>query len=61
MIKNGILNYNIHNNNKPTYSSFSWWGAYLGNKNKKIYYDGSYEKYGENKDLYYLPEWIKIN
>ena len=57
MIKNGILNY-ITYKESILYSTYSWWGAYLGDyKNKNIYYDGTYK---ENKDNFYLPEWKKI-
>jgi hypothetical protein len=37
-------------------SSFSWWGAFLGNKNKTIIIP---DKSPETSD-YYLPEWIEV-
>ena len=37
-------------------SSFSWWGAFLGNKNKTITIP---DRSDETTD-YYLPEWIEV-
>lgn len=64
-IKNVLLSYyNDGIKNKPCYfSTYSWWGTYIGPKKKNVYYDGSYmnyDTYNSKYDEFYLPEWTKI-
>jgi hypothetical protein len=59
MINNGILisiKY-IEQDNSYHRSTLSWWGAFLGNKNKIITIP---DKIGEDIQEYYLPEWILV-
>ena len=56
MINNGILNRFMFNGGYHR-TTFSWWGAFLGNKNKTITIP---DKFGEDINDFYLPEWILI-
>jgi hypothetical protein len=59
MINNGILiriKYMDLDNNYHR-STLSWWGAFLGKKNKTITIP---DKFGEDVNEYYLPEWVLI-
>jgi len=57
MINNGILNRFMRGGILPNRSTFSWWGAFLGNKNKTIIIP---DKIGKDVEDYYLPEWILV-
>ena len=56
MINSGILNRFMYGGS-PHRSTFSWWGAFLGNKNKTIIIP---DKIGKDVEDYYLPEWILV-
>ena len=51
LIQNAILSYTYYNGNIH-HSTFSWWGAFLGNKNKKVYIP--------EKNNFYLNNWIVL-
>ena len=57
MINNCILNVIYCHNNINYISTYSWWGAFLGNKNKIV---TTHNKTLSDFAEYLLPEWILV-